>query len=467
LKPPVLVNATQRGASSPTRWRQFYAGVYNIGTAITRYGTFWPWSPGGANTAPPVGQASSYAGPRVDAESILALDAAWACVWRYASTIATLPLLLLKVGPNNTGLPARDHPLYEILHNSPSTGVTAAAFWQAMVMAMQLWGNAYARKLKIAGRLVGLKIMRPEHVTPYLTPTGELRYRYAPNALTEPEDLSRDDVFHVFDRTMDGLVGVSRIQYARNTMGLAISAERAAGLGYRNGLRATGFVTIANWLNKEKREAYRAEVERFTGAPNDGGAGSQGGVMLLENGMSFEPINMKHADVELLTTRKYSTEQVCRFWDVPPVLVHHAAEGQTMWGTGVSQIVLGWQKTGLAPVLTMIEQAIWLQLISPADRKEFYAEFKLEGLLRGSPAERWAVYQTQLNNGAANRDEVRAYENLAPLPDGQGQKFTVASSLVDLAQLGQNGSSPDAENLRSALQAFLVREDKPTEPASK
>ena len=456
----------QRGASAPSRWRQFYAGIYAVGAAVSRYRTFWPFVGSARTNAPPVNQASSYAGPLVDAEAILALDAAWSCVWRYANTISTLPLPLMRVGKFNTGTPARDHDLYQLLTVSPSPGVTAAAFWQAIVLSMQLWGNGYARILRVTkgGPIVGLKLMRPEHVTPFLTDQGELRYQYAPGPGMDALELTREDVFHVFDRSADGLVGMSRIQYGRNLLGLALSGEQASGLAYRNGLRASGFVKIQQWLNKEKRDAYRTEVERFTGAPGEGYAGRQGGVMILENGMDFTPINMKPVDVEVLASRRFSVEQVCRFWDVPPVLVHHAADGQTMWGTGVSAIILGWQKTGLTPVLTMIEQAINLQLLTPVERKTLYAQFRLDALLRGDPVARWQQHGVALDKGAMCRDEVRAIEDMAPLPDGIGQIYTVQSAMVDLSKLGDN-PAPEAEQLRNALTAFLRvnAEPKPTE----
>lgn len=438
-------------AATPQRRKSLFYGLWTYSFNILRNRTFWPLNAGARMSAPPVNGINSTTNIIIDQSVTLSLSAAWGCVWRYANTIGTLPLMLMRTGPQNTATVAGDLSLYTILHDQPNAQMSASAFWQSVVTSMFLWGNAYAVKEKIGGKLVGLRLLRPEYVTPYLTKNDELRFDYSPG-LTDVQDYSAEDIFHLFHRSLDGMVGTSQIQYGANSMGLALSADRASALSYRSGLRASGFIKVNHFLTAEQREQYRASVSGFYGEGDGSSTAKQGGVMVIENAADFQPITMKPIDVELLASRKFSVEDVCRFFDCPPVLVGHAAEGQTMWGTGISEIILGWFKLGLAPILRRIEQEIWRQLLTPVERLTLFAEFNLDALLRADSEKRAAFYSTMCQNGIYTRNEARARENLPPM-DG-GDVLTVQSNLAPLAQLGDTDAE-ESEQVRQALRQFL------------
>jgi HK97 family phage portal protein len=419
-------------ATLPQRRKSMFYGLWTYSFNILRNRTFWPLN-AASMSAPPVNSMSSSTKLIIDQSTALSVSAAWACVWRYANTIGTLPLMLMRTGPQNTATVAGELPLYQILHDQPNSKMSASAFWQSVVTSMFLWGNAYAVKEKSGGRLTGLRLLRPEYVTPYLLKNEQMRFDYSPG-LTDTQDYASEEVFHLFHRSIDGLVGVSQIQYGADALGLALSADRASALSYRSGLRASGFIKTNTWLTTKQREDYRASVMGFYGPGDSSDTAKQGGVMIIENAADFQPITMKPIDVELLASRKFSVEDVCRFFDCPPVLVGHAAEGQTMWGTGISEIILGWFKLGLAPILRRIEQEIWRQLLTPVERLTLFAEFNLEALLRGDPAARATFYSQMSQNGIYTRNEIRAKENLPPKEGGD--VLTVQSNLVQLDKLG-------------------------------
>lgn len=445
-------------AAAPNR-KNFFWGLWSHSASILRNRTFWPVKGGAETSAPPVNLISSRSGINIDQAVVLSLSTAWACTWRYANTIATLPLMLMRTGPQNTATVARELPLYSILHDKPNDQMSAASFWQAMVSSMFLWGNAYA--LKQYGndkQLVGLKLLRPEYTTPYLR-NGLLRFDYAPG-YEEPKDYSAEQVLHLFHRTVDGFVGVSQIQYGADSLGLALSAERTSSMYWRSGVRASGFIKTNTWLTKKQREEYRESVNGFMGQGTGASTDKHGGVMIIENAADFQPITMKPVDVELLASRRFSVEDVCRFFDLPPVLVGHAAEGQTMWGTGISEIILGWFKLGLAPILRHIEQEIYRQILLPAGQRDLFAEFNLEALLRGDPAARASFYSQMAQNAIYTRNEIRARENLPPVEGGD--VLTVQSNLVPLDQLGEANAAATAQ-VRSMLRDFLGVKDVPTD----
>lgn len=406
--------------------------------------TFKLW-PGGAQATGPINAARSYAGMTVTPELALSLSVAWACIWRYANTICSLPLMTMQTGEKNTATVAGKHELYSLLHDRPNINMSAASFWKSQVASMMSWGFAISEKQYVGSRLVALDPWRPEYVTTYLK-DGRLRYRYNPAPGIPnpgPKDVSAEEVFVVLDRTMDGYTALSRIQYGANSFAHALSAERAAGLAWKNGLRATGILTIAAWLKPDQREQYKRIVNEFVGVGDDTTTGvdaKQYGVMVAENATKFETLSLKPQDLELLDSRRFSVEDLCRWYDMPPILIGHASEGQTMWGSGIEQIILGWFKMGLFPVTRTIEQEIHRQLVKPEEKEGIFAEFNFDAFLRGDSTSRANFISTMVQNGIYTRDEVRARENLPPVEGGD--QATVQSNLVPLDKLGELAAQP-------------------------
>lgn len=449
----------QRSTPEPSKLRQFFSPVFSFFPFDTGKLSFRLW-PGGGAAKGPVNLSRSHGGITITPELSLSVSAVWACVWRYANTIMSLPLCIYRNADGSNPTLERTHPLFRVLHDVPNQDMSAAKFWQAGVASMMTWGVMYAKKLRVGGRLVGLRPLRPEFTTAYLSPEGRLRYRYWPLGMPSEvaEDLAADDVFVVIDRSMDGYTGLSRIQYAANTLGLSIAGDRAANLQFKNGLRSSGILTIATWLKPDQREAYRQIVNRFTGTGDGTDDDKQFGVMVAENATKFEPLSLSPVDVELLASRKYSFEEICSWYDVPPILVHHATDGQTMWGTGVEQIVLGWLKLGLGPVLKTIESEVYRQLISPEDQAlGYYSSFKLDDLLRGDSAARASFLSQMTQNGLYTRNEGRAMEHLPRSTDPNADKLTVQSNMSPLEKLGTMPSA--SVQVRDALRTFLGLDD--------
>lgn len=450
------VAVVQRDAPSPSKLRTFFAPIFTWFPYDTGKRTFKLW-PGGGQAQGPVNIARSYGNIIITPELSLSIGAVWACVWRYANTVMSLPICPYRYSADGmTATKEMQHPLYRILEIAPNQDMSAAKFWQAMVASMMTWGVCYARKLTIGKRLVGLKPLRPEYMTAYMTAEGRMRYRYWPMGMSsnEDQDFAAEELFVVVDRSMDGYTGLSRIQYAANTLGLSLAGDRAAALSFKNGLRATGILTIAQWLKPDQRAAYKQIVNDFVGTGTGDGTDKQYGVMVAENATKFEPLSLKPIDMEQLATRKYTFEEICSWYDVPPILVHHSSDGQTMWGSGVEQIILGWLKLGLGPVLKTIEKEIQRQLFTAEEQAMgYYATFNLDELLRGDSAARAAFLSQMTQNGIYTRNEGRAKENLPRSADPNADKLTVQSNMTVLEKLG---TMPDnTVQVRDSLKQFL------------
>jgi HK97 family phage portal protein len=225
-----------------------------------------------------------------------------------------------------------------------------------------------------------------------------------------------------------------------------MAANKVASDTFRSGLQTAGFMeTGATKMSPDQRADLLEIFDAFVGEA------MRGRIVPLEKDFKWHPLKMNPAEVQLLESRGWDVEEVCRWFGMLPMLIGHAAKGQTMWGSGIEQLLLGWQTLLLNPLLTNIQQAVKKQLLTPAERKKVYPEINREALMAADSTARAALYSAFGQNGVMTRGEMRNRENL---PSLAGDDFlTVQANLVPLDQLGK---APSAEaGARSALMNLL------------
>lgn len=399
-------------------------------------GDFWRW----------YFDSGSYAGKNVTAQTALQLATVWACIRLLSETVATLPLGLYEKDSAGRKQIARGHLLYGLLHDQPNAAMTAVEFWEAMMASLCLWGNAYARIDRNGQYIVALDLLNPERMNdPAADANGVMVYVY--NGPQGREELDESDVFHIKGFGIDGLVGLSPISYARHTLGMAMATDESAAKMFANGMQPAGFVQVDQVLKPAQREAIKESLTEFTGSAN------AGRTMVLEAGMTYNALSLKPEDAQMLQTRAFSVEEICRWFRVPPFMVGHT-QNSTSWGTGLEQQMIGFLTFSLRPYLARIEQAVRRCLLSPGEKAKYFAEFNLEGLLRADSAGRAAFYSQMTQNGIYTRNECRAKENEPPMPGGD--VLTVQSNLLPLEQLGKTSAE---KNARDALRAWLIEQE--------
>ncbi len=383
--------------------------------------------------------ATSSSGVAVNEKSMLQLSAVWACTRLISETIATLPLSVYEKTSAGKRV-ARQHALQFVLHDQPNADSTAAVFWESVVAAMLLRGMAYMEKLMINGLVIGLVFIPPSRLSITRGANGQKRYRFTQDDGSRRE-IPPDRIFVIPGFSLDGKCGVSVIQYGANVFGSAISAETASADTFKNSLRSPGLLTMDALLKPVQRDEIGEHVKKV---------GSDGGVMVLEKGAGFQQLSINPEDAQLLETRGFNVEEICRWFRVPPFMVGHS-EKSTSWGTGIEQQMIGFLTFTLGPWLRRIEQAICKDLLTPVERLRYYPKFAVEGLLRADSAGRSTFYAAMVNNGLFTRDEVRELEDREPM-GGNAAVLTVQTSMAPLDQLGK---SSDAAAARAALTHWL------------
>lgn len=387
-------------------------------------------------------------GQVVNVTDIMKLSTVWACIRLISQTIATLPLSVYERQGRSKSL-ATSHPLYSVLHSAPNPGATAAVFWESMIAAMLLRGAGRAERLVFNGRLVGLNFLIPDRLTPHRQ-HGSVVQEWRYTELTGAQRIiPADRVWTIPGFSLDGKNGVSVIQYGASVFGQAKAAEKAASRAFGNGALQNIYYVVKDWLKEKQREEFRDNVM---------GLLEQGKTPLLEGGTDVKALGLNPKDVQLLESRAWSVQEICRWFLVPPWMVGHT-EKSTSWGSGIEQQMIAFLTFTLGPWLRRIEQSISKDLLTPGENLRYYAKFAVEGLLRTDSAARASFYGVMVDKGILTRDEVRELEDRDPM-GGNAAVLTVQSAMTTLDSIGQADITLDARAALRALLGFDTEEPK-------
>lgn len=358
----------------------------------------------------------------VGPDGALQLSPVWACVDRRASMVASLPFFVYE-NKNGVRTLARQDRLYFLLHESPNSRMTPYEFWRALMVNHDLRGNAYARIVRDdKGEALAMWPMPSDQVEMVVMDDGALVYHYRVGQ--DIAVLAEANVLHL-KGLGNGTTGLSKLDYMRATTDEMAKAQSNATKVFGNSGKPTGVLMIDHTLTQEQRDSVRQEFSSLSTGPT-------ARLAVLEANMKYQQLSISPEDQQLLESRKFGVEEICRWFDVPPVLVHHS--NVTTWGSGIEQIVDGFHKLTIRPMLISIEQAVRKRVMTAGQRARLSAEFSHDALLRGNIKDRMEVYSKAVQNGLKTRNECRQLENDPPIE--YGDELTAQSNLVPLSRLG-------------------------------
>jgi HK97 family phage portal protein len=375
---------------------------------------------------------------RTSVDAAMQISTVWACIDRRASLVASLPFFAYsKKGGKKTI--DENSRLYTLLHESPNSRMTPFEFWRAIVMNHDLRGAGYARLDRDNnGEVISMWPMPTAQVEPRVLPDGSMVYIY--RFANDVAVLAEENVY-VLKNLGNGTTGMDKLQFMQAGLDEAAKAQADASKLFGAAGKPSGVLMIDRVLKEDQRAAVKKNFAEM-------GEGSTSRLHLLEADMKYQQLTMTPEQQQLLETRKYGVEELCRWYDCPPVLVHHS--NVTAWGSGIDSLIDGFYKLAIRPLLVNIEQGVRKRVMTPRQRVTGSAEFEMAALLRGSLKDRMEIYSKATQNGLKTRNECRALENDPPL-DG-GDEITAQSNLVPVRLLGTPGmvtaggsSSPTAQ----------------------
>lgn len=374
------------------------------------------------------------AATNVTVDSALQLSAVWACVRLLSETIGTLPIVIYEVDDDGTKKIIKDHPLSKIFSGRINKWQTSQEFIECILYQYVLQGNSYAAIEKnTKGDIIALIPLMTSQMETILDDNGDLKYIYTDSA--GKRVYNQDQIWHnkLFG---NGIIGLSPIAFARNSIAIASASENSVTKIYKNGGKPSGILSVDAPLKPDQRKKIKENFSELA-------EGNSDRLFVLEANMKWEQVSLSPQDIELLASRRYQVEDICRFWGVPSILVNDTSSGTSL-GTTAQEIILSFYKFGLKPYLSRIAKSIEVNLMTAQERVNMSVEFDVSDLLQPSRADRIKSGKEGVTGGLFSPNEWRKEEGQSP-KDG-GDALIVQQQMIPIDQIeGLNRPQKDPE----------------------
>ena len=369
-------------------------------------------------------------GKRVNERTAMQITAVYACIRILAESVAQLPLHLYKYNAMGGKEKAIGHSLYRILHDEPNPEMTSFVFRETLMTHLLLYGNAYAQIIRNGkGEILALYPLMANRMNVDRDEKGNLYYEYqhsqdeANTMKGSTVRLKPADVFHIVGLSADGIVGYSPIAMAKNAIGMSIACEEYGSKFFNNGAVPGGVLEHPEHLKKP-------ELVRESWQNTFGGSMNAGKVAVLEEGMKYHPISIPNNEAQFLETRKFQISEIARIFRVPN---HMISDLEHSSFNNIEQQSLEFVKYTLEPWISRWEQAIVRSLLNENEKKEYFAKFNIDGLLRGDYKSRMEGYAVARQNGWMSTNDIRQLENLDQISDEEGgNAYLVNGNMIPL-----------------------------------
>jgi HK97 family phage portal protein len=337
----------------------------------------------------------TYAGVAVTTDQALRLTAVWACVRLLADAVSTLPLDVYRRGDRD--------PLPELppLLRTPAAGMSLNEWLYAVMVSLLLRGNAYGIVTDRSGATLlpsQVDLAHPDRLGVTVLADGRVQYRL------NGKELDPADVWHVRAYTFPGAVlGLSSVEYARQTIGLGLAAEKFGAQWFGEGSIPSGVLYADRDPGREAVKKLHAE---WLAARKDNRKPA------VLSGVQFEPISVRPEESQFLGTLDANVNSIARLFGVPPEMIAGTTAGPLAYTSPemrsldlLTYTVRGW--------LVRLENAISALLPSTQ-----FARFNAAGMVRVDLKTRYEAHEIALRAGFLTINEVRALEDRGPLSEG-------------------------------------------------
>lgn len=346
-------------------------------------------------------------GEAVTRESAKRVSAVYACVSLIAGAIASLPLGFYERSNGERG--KMNHPYWWFFNESACEGWTSFSAIQFLFESKFFEGDGFGEILRArnSNKVIGWKPLHPLAVEPFKK-DGRLLYRVQP-ADGAAYVLQPEDVIHLPSLGFDGLRSPSLITYAaREAIGTALAGQKYTGKFFASGGNFDYALKTSSKLKKDQLELLKASLLARLG---NGGRGP----LILDGGLEPAQLSVNSKDAEILGTRLFTVEDICRFFGVPPHMVGHT-DKTTSWGSGIESQGIGFVRYTLERHLTPMEQELNRKLWPVRER--YFVEYIRAALERADLKSRYEAYRIALGRAGEQpwmtTDEIRKLENMAP-----------------------------------------------------
>lgn len=375
-----------------------------------------------------VDNGENIAGEPVNAWTILQQSTALQCVTIISNGIAQIPFRLM--GRNHKV--ADSDPLFYLFREKPNRWQSAFDFWKLIGFHLALQGHVIVWIIRVRGEIKEL-IPFPPHK--YI-----VNYKYQNGWMVREFTLIKDDgstvsvpesdIWELRWRDWDIRVGIPQIDIVRNIVSIAIAGDKMTGSSFKNGSPLSGILMAKHTLQPEQRKQIQKEwKEQYEGA------NKAFGTVVLGADFSYQTLGQKNTDAQFLEQKKFQIEEICRAWNVNPLLVFYF-DNTTSYSNAEQMMVQHVVHT-MSPWYRMIEESAYVNLLDEDQRRKkgFYFAFNDSALMRTDAKTRADFYGKLFNIGSITPNEIRSLEDMPPKEGGD--ELYIQGAVVPLKDAGQ------------------------------
>ena len=326
--------------------------------------------------------------------SAMNLSAVYRAVELISNSIATLPIKILisdESGKNE----ADNHPLnYVFSDRNVNNTISRFTLMKLLVQSVLLRGNGFAYIERANdGTIKALRYLEPTDVIINYDKIKNVLYYDVPiiKRRVEPKDM-----IHLIMFSYDGIKGLSVLQNAARSLGIAHSAENAAKGFFDNGMMINGILKVQGPVNQKQREDIR-------NAWNETYTGNGSGIAILQGNMEYQSVQLSAKESQMLESRQFSVNDIARFFGISPVLLGDLSK--TSYST-LEAVQNDFLVHTLQPYITMIENEFNRKLLKQSEMN-LSITLETNEILRTDKTAQSAYYSTLINSGVLSINEVR------------------------------------------------------------
>lgn len=327
--------------------------------------------------------------------SAMNLSTVFRCVDLISDSVAGLPIRVIKesAGCKNE---MKNHSLNVVFSNGISNNLTVYHFMKLLIQSVLLKGNGFALiERGIDGTVTGLKFLESGDVNIHYDKARKSSLYYTCN-LIQNKKIEPINMIHLRKYSNDGVNGKSVLSYAIRSIKLSNSAESQATKFFSSGCNLSGVLKVNSTLTKEQRQNIH---ESWNKSMTNGGSG----LAVLQGNMDFQQISLSPEDSQLLGSRLFQVDELCRFFGVNPVLVGELSHSSYNSLEAAQQEFL---LHTLQPYINMVEQELTAKLFKPSE-KGLRINLDETAILRTDKTALATYYKTLLDTGILCINEVR------------------------------------------------------------
>jgi len=371
--------------------RLLAAPFRRAGAAAVRAITSLPWNVGGP------------ASTSVDAERALQLVPLFACVRLLSDQVASLPLQLFR----RNGQDRQPIDFIPQLFFAPDVQGDLFTWLQKCVVSLALRGNAYGfiTRRDSLGFPIMIEWWNPDDVwVDELVPTSPVYY-------WRGREVPAEDIVHIPWVVLPGkVVGLSPVAAFAQTIGVGLETTSYGLSWFNNG------GTPPSVLKNSQKTVQPQESEEISDRLSARIRARK--PLVIGADWDFTALKVSPEESQFIQTMRLNASQIAAIYGVPPTMVG-GDSGGSMTYANVEQESNNLIALTLRPWLVRLESK-FSRLMPGAQ----YVRFNVDAMIRTSLIERYNAHGLALAQGWRNRDEIRAIENLSPLPaDAGGETY--------------------------------------------